>query len=73
LHDRRRGIMLDDLDRIPWSTLEHAYGAAGDVPDILRAMVSSDPDKREWAEDMLDMGPFHQGSLYFSFKPCFSD
>jgi len=56
--------MLDDLDRIPWSTLQHAYGDAGDIPDILRAMVSSDPDKREWAEDMLDMGPFHQGSLY---------
>jgi hypothetical protein len=56
--------MLDDLDRIPWSTLQHAYGGAGDVPNLLRAMSSSDPDKREWAEDMLDMGPFHQGSLY---------
>jgi hypothetical protein len=56
--------MLDDLDRIPWSTLEHAYGDAGDVPNLLHAMVSSDPDKRAWAEDMLDMGPFHQGSLY---------
>jgi hypothetical protein len=56
--------MLDDLDRIPWSTLEHAYGNAGDIPDILRAMTSSDSDRRAWAEDMLDMGPFHQGSLY---------
>jgi hypothetical protein len=56
--------MLDDLDRIPWSTLEHAYGDAGDVPNLLRAMVSSDPNTRAWAEDVLDMGPFHQGSLY---------
>ena|GEM_PF-6087281 len=56
--------MLDDLDRIPWSTLEHAYGDAGDIPNLLRAMVSSDSDERAWAEDMLDMGPFHQGSLY---------
>lgn len=56
--------MLDNLDDIPWSTLEHAYGDAGDIPNVIRALVSGDPDKREWAQDMLDMGPFHQGSIY---------
>jgi hypothetical protein len=56
--------MLDRLDDIPWSSLEHAYGDAGDMPNLLRALVSSDPDQRAWAQDMLDMGPFHQGSLY---------
>jgi hypothetical protein len=56
--------MLDSLDRIPWSTLEHAYGDAGDIPNLIRALVSSDLDQREWAQEMLDMGPFHQGSLY---------
>lgn len=56
--------ILASLDQIPWSTLEHAYGNAGDIPDILRTLVSGDPDQREWAQDMLDMGPFHQGSLY---------
>jgi hypothetical protein len=56
--------MLDRLDDIPWSTLEHAYGDAGDIPNLLRALVSSDPDQRAWAQDMLDMGPFHQGSIY---------
>jgi hypothetical protein len=56
--------MLDSLDHIPWSTLEHAYGDAGDIPNLIRALVSSDPDQRAWAQEMLDMGPFHQGSLY---------
>lgn len=58
--------MLDHLDQIPWSTLEHAYGDAGDIPNIIRALVSGDSDQREWAQEMLDMGPFHQGSLYSS-------
>ncbi|HEX2348340.1 MAG TPA: hypothetical protein VHI51_07890 [Ktedonobacterales bacterium] len=56
--------MFDELDQVPWSTLEHAYGDAGDIPDLIRALVSSDPDEREQAQDMLDMGPFHQESLY---------
>lgn len=56
--------MLEGLDDIPWSTLEHAYGDAADIPNIIRVLVSSDPGQREWAQDMLDMGPFHQGSLY---------
>src|SRR5215469_10641152 len=61
---RERVNMLDSLDDIPWSSLEHAYGDAGDIPNLLRALVSRDPDQREWAQDMLDMGPFHQGSIY---------
>jgi hypothetical protein len=56
--------MLADLDEIPWSTLEHAYGDAGDIPSLIRTLASSNPGEREWAQDMLDMGPFHQGSLY---------
>jgi hypothetical protein len=56
--------MVDSLDDIPWSSLEHAYGDAGDIPDLLRALVSRDPDQRERAQGMLDMGPFHQGSIY---------
>lgn len=56
--------MLVGLDDIPWSELEHAYGNAGDIPNLIRAVTSSDPKERDWAQDMLDMGPFHQGSLY---------
>ncbi len=56
--------MLAGLDEIPWSTLKHAYGDAGDMPDLIRAVTSSDPDERAVAQDMLGMGAFHQGSLY---------
>lgn len=56
--------MLAGLDEIPWSKLEHAYGDAEDIPNLIRTLVSDDPHEREWAQDMLDMGPFHQGSLY---------
>jgi hypothetical protein len=56
--------MLDNLDQVPWSTLQHAYGEAGDIPNLIRALVSNDPNEREWAQEMLEMGPFHQGSLY---------
>jgi hypothetical protein len=34
--------LLDGLDRFPWHRVCHAYGAATDVPQLLRALV--DPD-----------------------------
>ncbi len=56
--------MLASLDQIPWSTLEHAYGDAGDIPHLIRALVSTDPKEREWAQEKLEWGPYHQGSIY---------
>ncbi|GAA4708134.1 hypothetical protein [Phytohabitans rumicis] len=29
---------LEELDRVDWPRLEHAYGDAGDVPDLLRSL-----------------------------------
>jgi hypothetical protein len=29
---------LDELDLVEWARLEHAYGGAGDVPDMLRSL-----------------------------------
>lgn len=55
--------MLETLDEVPWSQLEHAYGAADDVPDLIRALVSSDAESRHHAQHMLYMGPFHQGTV----------
>jgi len=34
--------LLEDLDRVRWHKVSHAYGVATDVPDLLRALV--DPD-----------------------------
>ncbi|WP_030271616.1 hypothetical protein [Streptomyces sp. NRRL B-24484] len=52
------------LDAIDWTSLEHAYGPAGDVPDQLRALCGEDADGREQALDDLYGNIFHQGSRY---------
>ncbi|WP_029631839.1 hypothetical protein [Zavarzinella formosa] len=37
--------MLEGLAAIDWKKLSHAYGAAGDVPRLIRALASPDPEK----------------------------
>ena len=54
--------MLDGLDDIDWSTLQHAYGSADDVPDHLRALT--DPARFDDALEALYGTVFHQGSRY---------
>ncbi len=36
--------MLEGLVAIDWDRLTHAYGEAGDVPDLLRGLTSPDPE-----------------------------
>ncbi|MFC5004167.1 hypothetical protein ACFPIJ_40875 [Dactylosporangium cerinum] len=38
---------FDDLAAVDWSALGHAWGAAGDVPDMLRRLVGPDPAERD--------------------------
>jgi hypothetical protein len=56
--------MLDGLERIDWSRLEHAYGSAADVPDQIRALTSADPNQRDRALGELYSNIFHQGTRY---------
>ncbi|MEV6107402.1 hypothetical protein AB0M28_22240 [Streptomyces sp. NPDC051940] len=56
--------MLDGVDDIDWSALEHAYGPADDVPALLRAAGAADPAVREVALDELVSSLCHQGSVY---------
>ena len=56
--------MLAGLDEIDWAGLEHAYGPAGDVPGLIRALASTEPDERERARHALYGNVFHQGSRY---------
>ena len=56
--------MLDGLDSIDWSQLEHAYGPAVDVPDQIRALVSPDEKTRARALWELYGNIFHQGKRY---------
>jgi hypothetical protein len=52
-----------DPDGVDWAALEHAYGPADDIPDLLRAAASADPAAREEALDELGSALCHQGSV----------
>ena len=58
------GDALAGLEEIDWARLCHAYGPAGDVPGLLRALVSESPAERKHALHELYGNIFHQGSRY---------
>ncbi|WP_405419223.1 hypothetical protein [Streptomyces erythrochromogenes] len=58
--------MINDLESIAWASLGHAYGPAGDVPQWLRDMASSDDEIREKAFSSFYGAAHHQGDVY----PC---
>ncbi|MFD8078354.1 HEAT repeat domain-containing protein [Streptomyces sp. NPDC059718] len=53
-----------ELDRVAWAELHHAYGPAGDVPALLRALTSQDQETAEEAEQELWGSLVHQGTVY---------
>jgi len=59
-------MMLESLDTIPWHTLEHAYGEAGDIPRLLRDLTSVDEEVRQNAQTTLGFTVYHQGTVYSS-------
>jgi len=52
---------MSELGTIDWSELEHSHGAAGDVPEMLQALLSDDPDTRDGARHALHASLDHQG------------
>lgn len=56
--------MLEGLDAVAWARLDHAYGPAADVPDLIRTLLSADLKAREDARWQLYGNIFHQGSRY---------
>jgi HEAT repeat protein len=56
--------VLAGLDEIDWAELKHAYGPADDVPGLIRALASTEPDERERARHSLYGNVFHQGNRY---------
>jgi hypothetical protein len=56
--------MLEGLSDVGWAQLEHAYGSAADVPDLIRALRAADPKVRANARWELYGNIFHQGSRY---------
>jgi hypothetical protein len=55
---------LQGLDEIDWSAVKGAYGPATEVPAYLRALMSADPDHREFASRLLHQTVWHQGDVY---------
>jgi hypothetical protein len=62
--------MLDDLDDIDWSSLEHAYGPATDVPEHLRGLLAGSAQERGRALSGLYGGICHQGTRYEASAPA---
>ncbi len=56
--------MLEQLDAIHWQRLDHAYGEASDVPDLIRALASRDEETRQGALYALYGTIWHQGTVY---------
>lgn len=56
--------MLEGLDQIAWADLNHAYGSAKDVPDLLRTLCSPDPQLRRSAHQVLHNALIEQGTIY---------
>jgi hypothetical protein len=57
---------VDDLDRIPWKHLTHAYGSAEDVPGLLRALRKAPPDLQGEESPLWQLfgNIWHQGTVY---------
>jgi len=58
--------MWDNLLRVDWGRLTHAYGWACDVPGMLRDMVADDQKVRDKAWDNFGAAVNHQGDFYDS-------
>lgn len=56
--------MLEGLDNIQWGQLNHAYGSADDVPDLIRALAHEDDDIRDKTLYALYGNIWHQGTVY---------
>ena len=57
-------VDLSDLDDVNWSSLQHAYGSAADVPALIRSLVSSSPEVRKQAIYDAFGNIWHQGTVY---------
>src|SRR5215475_12943234 len=58
--------MWDNLLRVDWGRLTHAYGWAREVPDTLCGMIAYDEEVREQAWDDFWGAINHQGDFYDS-------
>ena len=55
---------FDGLEDLPWAEWSHAYGAAHDIPGLLRSLASRDEDRRIGALDALGGALVQRGQVY---------
>ena len=56
--------LFSAIDSVPWPRIEHAFGPATDVPDLIRSLTSPDVNVRNDAGSKLDENTRHQGIIY---------
>jgi tetratricopeptide (TPR) repeat protein len=59
-----RQALLAGIEAINWHDLQHAYGRADDVPDLLHLLLSDDETVRDDAWEHLYSNVWHQGTVY---------
>lgn len=62
--------MLKGLPDVDWNRLQHAYGAAEDLPALIFGLTSDDPELWVTAMDGLYQTICHQGSVYPATAPA---
>ena len=62
---------LDFLATVNWAGLDHAYGSAQDLPDLITRLVTT-RDKERWDEISFELTNrvLHQGSCYSATAPA---
>jgi hypothetical protein len=55
---------FEGLDDLRWASWTHAYGAAHDIPGLLRGLASRDDDRRIGALDALNGALVQRGTVY---------
>jgi len=56
--------VLEHLEEVPWHELHHAYGAADNVPSLIRKLTTGSDTDRQRAVDDLFGSLAHQGTVY---------
>jgi len=57
---------MHGLDEIPWHSLQHAYGTAEDVPELLRQLQTAEPNTSNENSPLWHLfgNIWHQGTVY---------
>lgn len=63
-------MVFAGIDEVDWASLEHSYGPADDVPELLRGLASADPTERERALDGMYGTVHHHGDVFDSTLAC---